>query len=180
MPNKTIINHWLKEGRRVASPNFDERPGQEAPSLIVIHCISLPPREFGSSAIEALFTNTLDPGAHPFFAEIHQLRVAAHLLIRRTGEVVQFVAFDQRAWHAGISSYRGRDVCNDYSIGIELEGTEFSPYEDIQYTELNECLEVLLRTYPSLAKDRIVSHSEIAPDRKPDPGPFFEWQRVLP
>jgi AmpD protein len=179
MPEDPIMDHWLASARRVASPNCDDRPCVEEPSLIVIHCISLPPGEFGSDAVDRLFTNRLDPSAHPFFAEIFHLRVSAHLFIRRDGSLVQYVPFDRRAWHAGLSSYQGRPVCNDFSIGIELEGTDDSPYEDIQYQRLNESLELLLGTYPSLSVERIAAHSDIAPDRKTDPGHCFDWSRVL-
>lgn len=175
-----ITEHWLHSARRVLSPNCDQRPGGEGPSLIVIHCISLPPGQFGSDDIERLFTNRLDPDAHPFFTGITDLRVAAHLLIRRDGTLIQFVPFDRRAWHAGRSSYRGRASCNDFSIGIELEGTDDSPFETSQYDRLDRTLRTLLEAYPTLSRARIVGHSDIAPDRKTDPGSGFDWRRVLP
>lgn len=165
----------LEGVRFLASPNSDERPDNESPSLLVIHGISLPPGEYGGPWIDALFTNTLDPEAHPYFAEIHQLRVSSHLLIRRDGEPVQYVPFDKRAWHAGVSSYDGREQCNDFSIGIELEGTDDEPYEVVQYQRLAECVIALLKAYPQLAVERITGHSDIAPGRKTDPGPHFDW-----
>ena len=177
-PDK-IIDHWIESARRVDSPNCDARAHGCDPSLIVIHCISLPPGEFGSDAIDRLFTNRLDPEAHPFFATIATLRVSAHLLIRRDGSLVQYVPFLRRAWHAGLSSFSGRAVCNDFSIGIELEGTDRSHFEDAQYRRLDACLIALLETYPSLRSDRITGHSDIAPARKSDPGTEFDWRRVL-
>jgi AmpD protein len=148
-----------------------------APELIVIHNISLPPGEFGGDWIEALFTNRLDPSAHPYFTQVHRLRVSAHLLIRRSGTIIQFVPFHQRAWHAGKSNYRGRNQCNDFSIGIELEGADDTHYESVQYKKLAEVIRALVAAYPSLARDRIVGHEHIAPGRKTDPGPAFDWRR---
>ena len=167
-------NGWLRGARRVDSPNFDERPGGEAPSLIVIHAISLPPDQFGGDGIERLFTNTLDPEAHPYYREIHALRVSAHFLVRRDGEVLQFVSCCQRAWHAGVSSWDGRERCNDFSIGIELEGCDSLPFEPAQYDVLAPLVRALRGAYP-LAD--MVGHSDIAPGRKTDPGPFFDWER---
>lgn len=163
--------------RYLASPNCDPRPPGDAPSLLVIHGISLPPGEYGGPWIDALFTNTLDPDAHPYFADIHQLRVSSHLLIRRGGEVVQYVPFGMRAWHAGLSSYQGRERCNDFSIGIELEGTDEAPYTEEQYLALVECTAALLAAYPQMNRERIAGHSDIAPGRKSDPGPGFDWRR---
>ena len=180
----TIPDHWHFEGgwlggvRHVASANCNPRPAGTCPELIVVHGISLPPGQFGSGDIEALFTNKLDPTAHPYFAEVAHLEVSAHFLIRRTGEVVQFVSTDERAWHAGVSSWCGREHCNDFSIGIELEGTDDTPYEDAQYNVLAALISVLLNHYPSIRSDAIVGHSDIAPGRKTDPGPAFDWQRV--
>ncbi|MCW8919416.1 MAG: 1,6-anhydro-N-acetylmuramyl-L-alanine amidase AmpD [Gammaproteobacteria bacterium] len=171
----TISEGWLAGARRVPSPNCDARPPQQAARLLVIHGISLPPGEYGGPWIDALFTNRLDPQAHPYFAEIHQLRVSSHLLIRRTGEVVQYVPFDRRAWHAGASAYQGCACCNDFSIGIELEGTDAEPYEAVQYQRLAECVAALLAAYPELSPERIAGHSDIAPGRKSDPGPHFDW-----
>ena len=162
----------------MASANCNPRPAETCPALIVVHGISLPPGQFGSGDIEALFTNKLDPTAHPYFAEVAHLEVSAHFLIRRTGEVVQFVSADERAWHAGVSSWCGREHCNDFSIGIELEGTDDAPYEDPQYEALAALISVLRNHYPSIRSDAIVGHSDIAPGRKTDPGPAFDWQRV--
>lgn len=168
----------LREARQVASPNHDERPAGSRPELIVLHGISLPPGEYGGPWIDALFTNTLDPDAHPYFAEIHQLRVSSHLLIRRDGEVVQYVPFHRRAWHAGASCYEGRERCNDFSIGIELEGSDEVPYEPVQYTVLARVIEALEQAYPALSRRRLAGHSDIAPGRKTDPGPAFAWERL--
>ena len=166
---------WLFGARRVPSPNCDERPADEAVELAVIHAISLPPNEFGGPGIVHLFTNCLDPAAHPYFGEIQDLRVSAHFLVRRNGELIQFVACSRRAWHAGASSWRGRDNCNNFSIGIELEGCDQLPFEDAQYLTLNRLLAELRRRYPLTA---VVGHSDIAPGRKTDPGPCFDWHRV--
>lgn len=168
----------LREARQVASPNCDERPDGVEPELIVIHNISLPPQEFGGPWIDALFSNTLDPNAHPYFAEIHQQQVSSHLLIRRDGELVQYVPLHQRAWHAGASNYEGRERCNDFSIGIELEGADEVPYEQIQYVTLAKLITVLEQTYPTISRKRMVGHSDIAPERKTDPGPAFNWDTL--
>jgi len=168
----------LTQARQVASPNFDARPGAIAPDLIVVHGISMPPNEFGGPWIDALFTNSLPVDAHPHFKEVVDLRVSSHLLIRRDGEVVQYVPFDQRAWHAGASNYCGRERCNDFSIGIELEGSDDVAYEPVQYRVLAETVKVLCRAYPSLSNERVVGHSDIAPGRKTDPGEAFDWPRL--
>ena len=147
--------------------------------LVVVHGISLPPGNYGGPEIEALFTNTLDPDGHPYFAEIAGLEVSAHFLIRRTGEVVQFVSTDARAWHAGVSCWQGREQCNDFSIGIELEGCDDEAYADPQYDTLNQLVRCLRNQYPGIQHGAIVGHSDIAPGRKTDPGPAFEWSRVL-
>jgi AmpD protein len=168
---------WLQDARRVPSPNADERPPGATVELLVVHSISLPPGEFGGPHIEALFTNALDPGAHPYFAEVAARRVSAHVLIRRGGEVVQFVSFNRRAWHAGESCFEGRRGCNDFSIGVELEGCDDVPYESIQYSALTELVSCLAGAWPVLMPHRIVRHSDIAPGRKTDPGPAFEWER---
>jgi AmpD protein len=162
--------------RIVDSPNQDERPPGVEVSLIVVHSISLPPGRFGGDAIERLFTNRLDPAAHPYFETIADQRVSSHFLVRRAGEVVQFVPVERRAWHAGASSWRGRSRCNDFSVGIELEGTDDSPFEDVQYRELAELIARLAATLPLKA---IAAHSEIAPGRKTDPGARFDWTRLL-
>lgn len=164
--------------RWVASPNCDARPPGVSPDLLVIHGISLPPGEFGGDWIEALFTNRLDANAHPYFAEIHQRKVSAHLLIRRDGEMIQFVSFNDRAWHAGVSCFGDRENCNDFAIGIELEGTDDLPYSDAQYTQLTAVIRALLSAYPTLNKEAIVGHCDIAPERKTDPGPAFDWLRL--
>jgi AmpD protein len=162
----------------VLSPHFDRRPQDTVPDLIVVHGISLPPGEFGGAWIDQLFTGSLDPDAHPFFRDIAQQGVSAHALIRRGGDIVQYVPFQARAWHAGESQYQGRPFCNDYSIGIELEGTDDLPYEDAQYESLAHLIRALLAAYPSLASERVVGHSDIAPGRKTDPGSAFDWQRL--
>ena len=164
--------------RQCPSPNFDERPADCVPDLIVLHNISLPPYEFGGEAIDQLFTNQLDPNAHPFFTEICHLRVASHLLIRRDGEIVQYVPLHKRAFHAGVSNYHGRDRCNDFSIGIELEGTDFVPFTEAQYQQLVVLLPALVAAYPTLSLVHITGHEHIAPGRKTDPGAFFDWQRL--
>ncbi len=167
---------WLAEARRVPSPHFDCRPDDESPSLLVVHNISLPPGEFGGPWIDALFTGTLDPHAHPFFAEIVHLRVSAHCLIRRDGEIVQYVPFNKRAWHAGVSCYQGREKCNDFSIGIELEGTDTQAYTDAQYQQLAAITRTLIELYPAIA-DNMTGHCDIAPGRKTDPGSAFDWAK---
>jgi AmpD protein len=163
--------------KQVLSPFFDERPAGVAPDLIVLHGISLPPGEFGGPWVARLFTGNLPPDVHPYFAGIAGARVSAHLLIRRDGEVVQFVSFKDRAWHAGKSSWQGREACNDYSIGIECEGTDDLPYEQTQYAVLRQLLPMLLEAY-GIQRERIVGHSDVAPGRKSDPGASFEWAKI--
>lgn len=167
----------LLDSRFIASPNFDERPDSAELELIVIHNISLPPNEFGGPWITALFSNTLDPEAHPYFKDIYQMEVSSHVLIRRDGEIIQYVPFHKRAWHAGKSNYRGRERCNDFSIGIELEGSDIQPFEDIQYSQLARLIQSLLKSYPTLSQQHITGHSDIAPGRKTDPGPYFDWDK---
>lgn len=167
--------HRLHGARQVDSPNFDARPAGCCPELIVIHGISLPPGCYGGTAIDRLFTNRLDPQEHPYFAAIAGHRVSSHLLIRRDGELVQYVPFDLRAWHAGESCFRGRRACNDFSIGIELEGQDEEAYTPVQYERLTEVVAVLMRAYPGLTLEAITGHSDIAPGRKTDPGPAFDW-----
>ena len=162
--------------RQIASPNWDERPDDCAIELVVIHNISLPPGEFGGDGVIELFGNRLDPAAHPYYREIHQLRVSAHFFIRRDGELIQFVPCAKSAWHAGVSEWQGRARCNDFSIGIELEGTDDLPFEPAQYAALNQLLQALYQAYPVRA---VTGHSDIAPDRKTDPGPCFNWQQVI-
>ena len=171
------VSGWIKEARRLESPNFDERGGTQI-SLIVLHGISLPPGEYGGPWVDALFTNRLDTGAHPFFEEIEGLKVSSHLLIRRDGELVQYVSLNDRAWHAGVSCYEGREQCNDFSIGIELEGCDDEPYEEAQYQRLFDLIPTLITNYPDLSEERIVGHCDIAPGRKTDPGPCFDWSRL--
>ncbi|HQR49832.1 MAG TPA: 1,6-anhydro-N-acetylmuramyl-L-alanine amidase AmpD [Steroidobacteraceae bacterium] len=166
---------WLSGARRVPSPNCDDRPEGVAVDLIVVHGISLPPGEFGGPWIDALFTNSLPPDAHPYFEQVAGLRVSAHALVRRDGEVVQYVPFQRRAWHAGASSWQGRERCNDYSVGIELEGTDASAYEPAQYEVLARLVALLCRAYKGLSTERVVGHSDVAPGRKSDPGIAFDW-----
>jgi AmpD protein len=162
----------------IPSPNVDDRPADAQIDLVVVHGISLPPGEYGGPYIEQLFTNTLDPARHPFFAEIEGLKVSAHILIRRNGEIIQFVPFHRRAWHAGESAFQDRKRCNDFSIGIELEGTDSEPYSEAQYSQLAELIACLMRNYPAINPDRITGHSDIAPQRKTDPGPAFDWTKL--
>lgn len=159
------------------SLNADARPLGSTIEVIIVHNISLPPGEFGGPAIEQLFTNQLDPAAHPFYREIEGLKVSAHLLIRRDGEVIQFVPFGERAWHAGVSCCEGRERVNDFSIGIELEGSDDQPFEGVQYDRLAVITRALMRAYPAITPARIFGHSDIAPGRKTDPGPHFDWPR---
>jgi len=164
--------------RQVASPNYDSRPPGVDADLIVVHGISLPPGDFGGPWIDRLFTNTLPPDAHPYFAAVGTLRVSSHLVISRDGALTQYVKFTERAWHAGRSSYDGREACNDFSVGVELEGTDTLPYESAQYTALAEVVAALCAAYPQLSPERMVGHSDIAPGRKTDPGPAFDWERA--
>ncbi len=168
----------LRGVRWVASPNFDARPPGVDVDLIVVHGISLPPGAFGGPWIDCLFSNTLPPEEHPYFATVSSLRVSSHLVLRRDGEITQYVRFADRAWHAGRSSYAGRDECNDYSIGIELEGADTTPYEDVQYRVLARVVAALCAAYPRLSSSRLVGHSDVAPGRKTDPGPAFDWPRA--
>jgi AmpD protein len=170
-----VATGLLDAATQVPSPNQDERPGGCPPELIVVHSISLPPGEFGGPHIERLFTNCLEPSDHPYFSNIADLEVSAHLLIRRDGRTIQFVPFHRRAWHAGESCFDGRECCNDFSIGIELEGTDEGSFTDAQYRVLVDVVDALGHAYPSLAPLRIAGHSDIAPGRKTDPGPGFDW-----
>jgi len=167
----------LAGARQVLSPHFDARPAGVLPELLVVHGISLPPGEFGGPWIDRLFTGTLSADAHAYFREIAGQRVSAHALIRRDGQIVQYVAFGERAWHAGHSAYRGRTGCNDFSIGVELEGTDDTPYTDAQYEALAALSAALLTAYTSLAAQAIAGHSDISPGRKTDPGASFDWVR---
>jgi len=176
--NALVFNDegWIGDIPHIPSPNFDARPSDTAVDLIVIHNISLPPGEFGKTGIVELFTNQLDPAAHPYYATIHTLRVSSHFLIRRTGELVQFVSCDDRAWHAGASQWEGREGCNDFSIGIEMEGTDDRPFGSVQYDALAKLTQIIRARYPIRG---IMGHSDIAPGRKTDPGPFFDWKYYL-
>lgn len=166
---------WVAGVRRIASPNFNARPAGVEICLTVIHNISLPPNHYGGDGVIQLFTNCLNPDEHPYYREIYQRTVSAHFLIRRDGSLIQFVSCLQRAWHAGVSNWQGRENCNDFSIGIELEGSDFDQFEDKQYVTLNSLLAALQCSYPIRG---ITGHSDIAPGRKTDPGPFFEWDRI--
>lgn len=168
----------VKEARQNLSPNCDLRPDESDITLIVVHGISLPPGEFGDDYIDQLFTNQLNPDDHPYFKEISGLKVSSHLLVRRDGEVVQYVPLHKRAWHAGVSRYKNREGCNDFSIGIEMEGEDETPYTDIQYQVLSELINSLINSYPELTNETIAGHSDIAPGRKTDPGSAFEWDRL--
>lgn len=165
----------LTNFRRVASPNFDTRPAGMAIELLVIHNISLPPDQFGGPGVEQLFTNTLNPAEHPYYAEIQGMKVSAHFFIRRDGSLIQFVSCLDRAWHAGLSQWQGRERCNDFSIGVELEGCDTQVFEDAQYATLTRLSDALHSAYPLLG---IVGHSDVAPGRKTDPGPCFDWSRL--
>lgn len=174
-PRSTWRAGWLGEARRVRSPNFGPRPGGTAIELVVVHSISLPPGEYGSDAIERLFTNRLDPVAHPYFGTLRGVRVSAHFLVRRDGELIQFVSCDKRAWHAGASAWRGRPDCNDFSIGIELEGLEGGRFEAAQYERLGATIANAATRYPIRS---VAGHEHIAPGRKRDPGPGFDWAEL--
>jgi AmpD protein len=164
--------------RQIASPNQDARPVGVEADLIVVHGISLPPGEFGGPWIDRLFTNSLPADEHPYFAEVGSLRVSSHVVVARDGAVTQYVGFTERAWHAGKSMYQGREACNDFSVGVELEGTDTLPYEPAQYAALAAVVAALCAAYPRLSPDRVVGHSDIAPGRKTDPGPAFDWPRA--
>jgi AmpD protein len=169
---------WCLQARRVPSPHHNERAAPDDISLLVVHGISLPPGEFGGPFIDDLFMGRLDPDAHPYFAGIHQLRVSAHCLIRRDGELVQYVPFGARAWHAGVSSWQGREACNDFSIGIELEGTDETPYTEAQYRALASLTRAISGRYPAITHEKVVGHCDIAPGRKTDPGASFQWDHL--
>lgn len=173
-----VTGHWLCGARQLESPNQDARPAGVLPELIVLHGISLPPGEFGTGCIDDLFANRIDVRRHPELAELREVRVSAHLLIDRSGAVTQYVAFDRRAWHAGQSHWRQRWGCNDFSVGIELEGEDHRPYAPAQYTVLAAVIRALWQAYPGLGPDAIAGHSDIAPGRKTDPGPAFDWRRL--
>jgi AmpD protein len=168
----------MRGAKQIASPNYDARPAGVEADLIVIHGISLPPGEFGGPWIERLFTNSLPAEIHPYFAEVAPLRVSSHLVVQRDGALTQYVSFADRAWHAGQSNYQGRAACNDFSVGVELEGADTLPYEATQYEALAAVVAALCAAYPRLSADRLVGHSDIAPGRKTDPGPAFDWPRA--
>jgi AmpD protein len=179
-PSDLMINksYFLEGAKQCLSPNFSERQGGEV-SLLVIHNISLPPGEFGSDNIEKLFTNQLSPEAHPYFEGISSLKVSSHLLINREGLITQFVPFNMAAWHAGVSSFQGLNDCNQFSIGIELEGTDDIDYTKEQYQSLIEVSKDIMLSFPKINKENIMGHSDIAPERKTDPGPSFDWHLYL-
>ena len=168
----------IRPATQCPSPNQDDRPQAMEPELIIIHSISLPPGKFGGPEIQQLFTNCLDCDAHPYFDALRDLEVSAHLLIRRNGDIIQFVPFGRRAWHAGQSHFRGRSRCNDFSIGIELEGDDETPYSDAQYLHLAGVIRALFKRYPAITARHIAGHCDVAPGRKTDPGPVFDWLRL--
>jgi len=172
-----ITTGLLDDCKQCPSPNKDIRPENTAIDLVVVHSISLPPGEYGGDAIEHFFKNQLDKNQHPYFEEIHQIKVSSHVLIKRSGEIVQFVPFHERAWHAGQSNYMGRECCNDFSIGIELEGTDTDLFEDDQYKQLDLLIAALQKAYPQISAN-ITGHSDIAPGRKSDPGTGFDWNKL--
>ena len=174
-----INNHLIADIKFLESPNFNTRPTGTSINLLVIHSISLPPKVYGSNHIENFFLNKLDHSLDPFYEEIKELKVSAHVLIKRDGEIIQFVPFNMRAWHAGESSFEGKNNCNDYSIGIELEGADDDDFEEIQYDKLCEVTIALQDEYKNITKENIKGHSDIAPGRKTDPGLFFNWDRYL-
>jgi len=173
-----IQNHRLTPAQQIESPNCDQRNDPADISLVVIHCISLPEGQFDTPYIDQLFTNQLKAYEHSSFTEICHLEVSSHILINRSGAIKQYVPFDQRAWHAGVSCYKGREKCNDFSIGIELEGTVDTTYTEIQYQQLATLIHCLIHTYPKLCLENITGHSDIAPQRKADPGIFFDWVKL--
>lgn len=165
---------WVDQAEHIPSPNFDDRPCSEI-DMVVIHNISLPPCEYGGNGVIELFTNQLDPQTHPYYAEIHTLKVSSHFFIRRDGQLIQFVSCLARAWHAGVSNWQSRERCNDFSVGIELEGSDFDHFEPAQYTTLIQLIQALALRYPI---QHLVGHADIAPGRKTDPGPYFDWDAV--
>lgn len=174
-----ITDGWLENCRKILSPHFDARPNPQDISLLVIHYISLPPEQFGGGFIDDFFQGRLDPGKHPYFEEIYQVRVSAHCLIERDGRVTQYVNFNDRAWHAGLSCFEGREKCNDFAVGIELEGSDEQPFTPAQYKALIALTREIQRYYPLIGKNRIVGHCDISPGRKIDPGRYFDWRRYF-
>lgn len=176
---RQIKDGWLLDERRVLSPHFDQRPDPQDISLLIIHYISLPPEQFGGGYIDDFFQGKLDAQAHPYFQEISLLRVSTHCLIERTGRITQYVSFNDRAWHAGLSYFEGREKCNDFAIGIELEGSNEQPFTTQQYDTLQRLTRQIMQAYPRITKERIVGHCDVSPGRKIDPGQYFDWQRYL-
>ena len=176
-PSFQVIDGQLIGARQVPSPNYNQRPEHAEIQLVVVHNISLPPSQFGGGYIEQFFQNQLDWSKHPYFQSIEGMQVSTHLLILRSGEVLQFVNFNDRAWHAGRSTYLAKKECNDYSIGIELEGSDDQPFEEVQYSVLAQVIATLQATYPKILQ-HLAGHSDIAPGRKTDPGPFFDWPKT--
>ncbi|TCB55084.1 1,6-anhydro-N-acetylmuramyl-L-alanine amidase AmpD [Acinetobacter terrestris] len=176
-PSFQVIDGQLIGARQVVSPNYNQRPEHTEIQLVVVHNISLPPSQFGGGYIEQFFQNQLDWSKHPYFQSIEGMQVSTHLLILRSGEVLQFVNFNDRAWHAGRSTYLAKKECNDYSIGIELEGSDDQPFEEVQYSVLAQVIATLQATYPKILQ-HLAGHSDIAPGRKTDPGPFFDWPKT--
>lgn len=172
-----ICQGLLDQAKQLPSPHQDERPPDQAINLLVLHNISLPPGQFDTPCIDAFFTGCLDPQQHPFFQQIHQMRVSAHCVVWRDGTATQYVPFERRAWHAGVSSFQGQSACNDYAIGIELEGTDDTPYTDAQYATIESIANGIMKHYPAITAARIVGHCDIAPGRKTDPGFAFDWAR---
>lgn len=171
----TLSRHWVDQARHLPSPNCGERPDPDDISLIIVHNISLPPGDFGRGHVDALFTNCLDTTAHPYFRQLEGVHVSSHFLIDRAGGLTQYVACNRRAWHAGRSGWAGREECNDFAIGIELEGADDIPYEPAQYSSLAELVVLLQANYPRLAPEAVTGHEDVAPGRKTDPGPAFDW-----
>ncbi|MGC7589621.1 1,6-anhydro-N-acetylmuramyl-L-alanine amidase AmpD [Bisgaard Taxon 46] len=179
---KTLFNitqGWLDNTKKVASPHYDQRPFPQDISLLIIHYISLPPEQFGGPYIDQFFQGKLEPTAHPYFEEIKEIRVSAHCLINREGEITQYVSFEDRAWHAGLSNFEGREKCNDFSIGIELEGSNEQPFTAKQYRTLTQLTKSLMYFYPKITQQRIVGHCDVSPGRKIDPGQYFDWEKYL-
>ena len=171
-------SHLITDAEYLPSTNCDRRPQKCSIDTIVVHCISLPEGEFGNNNVIDLFTNNFNSSNDPSFESLEDLKLSAHIFIRRNGQIIQFVPFNLRAWHAGKSNFKGRKNCNDFSIGVELEGTTNINFEDIQYKKLIELISVLKRNYPKIVNDNIIGHSEISPDRKIDPGPLFNWSKI--
>lgn len=174
-----VTQGWLNQAKKVVSPHYDARPDPEEISLLIIHYISLPPEQFGGPYIDDFFQGKLDPSQDPYFAEIHTLRVSAHCLINRQGEITQYVSFHDRAWHAGVSVFEGREKCNDFAIGIELEGSNTQPFTDQQYQTLIQLTQCIMQQYPKIKPSRIVGHCDVSPGRKIDPGQYFNWSYYL-